>query len=1082
MLRLELLGGFSARLDGGVPLVLPARKAQALLAFLALPPGRWHSREKLTAFLWGDTPDAQARQAFRQTLSRLRRALPDEARAMLLEGPEGLALEAGAVAVDAVDFASAVTAGGQADLERATQLYRGDLLEGFGLDEAPFEEWRVVERERLHELALEALTRLLREHVKAERIETAVHVAMRILAMDPLQEAVHRVLMRLLARQGRRAMALQQYQACVASLQRELGAEPEEETRQLYREIVQAGRPRSEPSGATDGAGTRGAIVRTRAADTPMIGREPERERLQRAVLRVLDDGGRVVLVSGEAGIGKSRLIQELAASETVRTFRLSFGRCHETEQTLPFRPWVEALRGDGAALDAGLRDRLGPATCAQLAPLFPELVSGPDVSRTMQAMPAVLFEPLLELIAALASERPVVIVIEDLHWADTMSTRLLAFLGRRIHRWPVLVLGSTRPEELVDAPDLAHALKELRDDERLDEVVLGPLSEAEGRALARALRASARGGGDWGRLEREIWTASGGSPFVIVESIRGLQQEAGGAWSLGPGMGRRVQDFVAARLERLAELPRQCVAVAAAIGRDFSFALLARAARLGEREAADAVEQLVRRRILDAVGDRLDFCHDWIRRVAYEGLLPPRRAILHAAIGESLEELNRERLDDVADQLGSHYSKAGDFARAIPHLMRFGYLAAQRYALDDANRALAQAVAGVDRLPPAERDQRRLEAVLQQAFVLSILGRQREILELLEAQSGVIDRLSDPVLASEYWFRLGLTRFFLGQRAQSLPAAEKALALAERAGAPEAIGKALHVLSLQAGEMGRPDEGIAHATRAIALLDQPHSQAWYGLVHQDLAINHVVGGNLEAALATTKQTEAIGRRAQTPRLLAFAGYVEAWVHVLAGTPDRAIEIAREALAVSRDAMVSALISGVLGQAHLERGDASAAASTLTEVVEKLAASPLRHVRIRNMPFLGEAHLLAGDRARALEVAAGALELAELDGTPFNIGLAQRALGRIRLAGGELEAAERLFGDAVQTFRHCLATFEAARTRVDLAVLEADRGHEDIAREHFEAAISTFEAAKAPRRVSAAREMARKLGIRLANI
>ena len=123
--------------------MLPARKAQALLVYLAQSPGRWHSREKLTAFLWGDAPEAQARQAFRQTLSRLRRALPDRGQGLLRERPEGLALEPAAVSVDAVDFASAVAAGTLADLERAVELYRGDFLEGFVLDVARFEECRL---------------------------------------------------------------------------------------------------------------------------------------------------------------------------------------------------------------------------------------------------------------------------------------------------------------------------------------------------------------------------------------------------------------------------------------------------------------------------------------------------------------------------------------------------------------------------------------------------------------------------------------------------------------------------------------------------------------------------------------------------------------------------------------------------------------------------------------------------------------------------------------------------------------------------------------------------------------------------
>lgn len=594
-----------------------------------------------------------------------------------------------------------------------------------------------------------------------------------------------------------------------------------------------------------------------------------------------------------------------------------------------------------------------------------------------------------------------------------------------------------------------------------------------------RALRPSSRAGGDWARLERDIWIASEGNPFVIVESMRGLQQEPQAAWPPGPTLGRRVQDFVSARLDRLAELPRHCVAVAATIGRDFPFALLARAAGLGEREAADAVEQLVRRRIFDAVGDRLDFCHDWIRRVAYEGLLPARRRLLHLAIGEALEDLHRERPDDVADQLGHHYSKAGAVGRAIPHLMRFGQLAAQRYALDDARRALAQARAEVDRLPAAERDRRRLQVALQEAFLLSILGRQREILALLEAHAGEMQRVADAALASEYCFRLGLTHFFLGQRGPAQRAAEQALEHGERLGHPEAIGKALHVLSLQGSEMGRPDKGIAHATRAIGLLDRPHTQAWLGLVYNDLALNSVVAGDLQGALAATRRVAAIARDAQLPRLLPFAGYVDAWVHALRGMPELAIEIAQGALALARDATVAGLISGSLGQAYLEQGDASAAESVLTDVVEQLASSQVRYARVRCMALLAEAHLLAGARGRAREVAARALELGELDATPLNIGLAQRALGRIGDVEGRPEAAVGYLSEALGTFTGCRAAFEAARTRVDLAGVEAARANPGAARAHLVTAIATFEAAGAPRRAARARDVARSLRIGL---
>jgi DNA-binding SARP family transcriptional activator len=1053
--------------EGCAVVVLPVRKAEALLAYLALPPGRLHSREKLTAFLWGDAAEAQARQSFRQTLSRLRRALPDGGRGLVVDRRDDVGLDPAAVSVDAVEFEAAVTAG---DLERAVDLYRGDLLDGFTLAEAPFEEWRSVERERLRELAVDALARLLRGQIQAERVPAALRTGQRILAMDPLQESVHRAVMRLLLRDGRRAMALQQYQTCVATLQRELGIEPEEETRRLYREILRTSRAVEPPAGGA--AAAPGAAAR--AVDTPMIGRQAERERVLAAVTRMLDHGGHVVLVTGEAGIGKSRLIQECLASEAVRPLRLAFGRCHETERTLPFRPWIDALRAAGPVAEAPVRERLGAASCAQLGALFPELLPR-DAAGAAGLAPTVLFEPLLDLVGALAAEQPLVIVIEDLHWADTMSARLLAFLGRRIHRWPVLVVGSTRPEELIDAPALAQALKELRDDGCLEEVALGPLSETESRALARALSPSGGGGPELERLAGEIWQASHGSPFVIVESVRGLQQGAGEAWARSTRIGRRVQDFVAARLDRLAERPRHCVAVAAVIGRAFPFALLVRAAGLSEREAADAIEELVRRRILDAVGDRLDFCHDWIRTVAYERLLPARRAALHATIGEAMEDLHRDALDDVADQLGSHYSRAGNFRKAVAYLVRFGRLAALRYALDDASRAFAQGLSLVDRLREPDRDRARLEVILHQAFVLSTLGRQQAILELLQAHAGVLPRVDDPALACEYYFRLGLTRLFLCRHAEAHAAAERALAQGERVGDPAAMGKALHVLSLHAYATGRPAEGAAHATRAATLLDRRDTQDWLGLAQYDAGLNHLVAGDLAAALDAAARAEAVGHAARIPRLLAFSGFLVGWVNVLRGEAQRAEAIVRQALTISRDPIVTPSLRGVLGHALLEGGQPAAAVAVLEEVVEDLAHGH-RLVRDRNLVRLGEAHLAAGDAARAEAAIAEALRSCRADDVPYNIGLALRALAHVRGRQGDPGAAERLLGEALDAFARCQAAFEAAGVRLDLAAALAARGEVERARAHLADALPVLEAAGASRRATEARRLAASLG------
>src|SRR5215831_9754480 len=240
-LWLTLLGGFEVRTDSEFPFTIPRKKAQMLLAYLAMHPRQSHLRDKLATLLWDDTPTEQARQSLRQTLFTIRQALPSDP--ILLDG-DSVAVAPEAVTVDVGEFESLARSGDPEKLERAVALYQGDLLEGISPGSTLFEEWLRAERERLHELALEAFAKLLAHQMKLDATEPAIQTALRLLSLDPLQEVTHRALMRLYAHQGRRAAALRQYQLCVDVLQRELGVEPEEATKQVYREMLPQPSPR----------------------------------------------------------------------------------------------------------------------------------------------------------------------------------------------------------------------------------------------------------------------------------------------------------------------------------------------------------------------------------------------------------------------------------------------------------------------------------------------------------------------------------------------------------------------------------------------------------------------------------------------------------------------------------------------------------------------------------------------------------------------------------------------------------------------------------------------------------------------
>src|SRR5262245_48825969 len=331
-LNLRLLGDFQARLGSGPPLRLRTRKTQALLAYLASPPGQAHSREKLASLLWGDQSQPQARSRLRGSLFVLRRVLGSATPPCLALGSETVALNIDAVDVDAVTFARLVEGGNPEALARAVDLYRGDFLEGFAFRGALFEDWLMDERERLRELAVEVLAKLLAHQRSAGPAEAVLQTALRLLAVDPLQESVHRTLMRLYAELGRRGAALRQYQLCVSVLQRELRVEPEAATRQLYQEILRHGPSERIPEGDSPPYAALRRRPLTFATDNPLIGRDEEMRRLRALLAETATGHGWVVTLVGETGVGKTRLAAELAATVPKVTGRVLVGRGHESE------------------------------------------------------------------------------------------------------------------------------------------------------------------------------------------------------------------------------------------------------------------------------------------------------------------------------------------------------------------------------------------------------------------------------------------------------------------------------------------------------------------------------------------------------------------------------------------------------------------------------------------------------------------------------------------------------------------------------------------------------------------------------
>ena len=803
-LKVTLLGGFEARLTSGATVSLPTKKAQALLAYLGMRPGQSHPRDKLAALLWGEQSASLARGGLRHALVALRRTLPGAPSPTVRADHQTLALDPDGVDIDVVTFERLVAEGSPEALAHAVELYRGDLLLGFSVNEPLFEEWLVAERERLREMALDALARLLAHQEKAGNSEQAIQTAVRLLGLDPLQEAVHRTLMRLYARQGRRGTALKQYQVCVGALNRELGTEPEAETKKLYRELLRrppegsdavatGGEHGSEPAprvaAAAPARTVRAAPPDLPSAETPLIGRQAELGRLRPLLEETTRGGGRIAAVVGEAGIGKTRLVSALVAEALAQGCRVLIGHCHESDAILPFGPWVDACRAGAVSADRAILGALHPARRAELARLLPEagLAGLPPASDNALR----LFESVAQLIEQVATRQPLVLVLEDLHWADEMSLRLLAFVSRRIPAWPALLVVTAREEELAAASMARHTVEELARLSGAMLVRLAPLSRADIALLVQALTRVGRDIRVMAPAEERIWAMSAGNPFVAVEAMRALDRATlngrAAVDASALSLPVRVRDLVSRHLDRLDAQSQHLAAVAAVIGRRFDFALLHAASGLAEREVAEAVEAMVRHPVLQAVGNQLDFTHDRVRDVAYERLLPLRRRLIHRAVTEALEVLGAghgERLAEQVEQLAHHALRGELWDQAVLYLRQAGNRAAARSALQDARARFEQALGVLEAQPetPSSLEQ-AFENRLELRPVLIQLGDAHGALARLRETEAIAEKLNDDLRRGRASAVAASVYAQLGELDEGLATGTRALEIARRLG-----------------------------------------------------------------------------------------------------------------------------------------------------------------------------------------------------------------------------------------------------------------------------------------------------------
>lgn len=652
--RLFFLG--IPRIEGdGRPIDLSSAKSIALLGYLAVTDGPI-LRERLLDLLWpSSSPDA-ARKNLRNTLWSIRKALGETA---IVGDDQSLQLNP-SLWTDVRELrraAADLAAIGQTPA--ASDIYRGPFLDGLALDDAPdYEIWLTSQREQLAQTEL----RVLADRAQAEAAqgdwEAVIRTASRALSYDNLQEPMYRALMQAYAQLGARDQALKVYASLKVVIERELGVEPLAESTALRDAILKG--EYDQPRPATADRYKRKTSQSEAYRQSPFVGREQDRAALG-AVLRNVEKGrAQVVVLSGELGIGKSRLWQEWARALPEGTSILET-RCLESTQRLPLAPVVELLRESPLEpVLSGPHPRLARVWLTEVARLAPELctrdTAGPTATTALppEEERRRLFEALTRAVEELAT--PIVLFVDDVQWADSATIDWLDYAVHRLSDTPLLLVLALRPE---DTPEpLARLLARWTREGIATRHGLVRLSQQESEQLAGALGVDPSAAG-------RIFSKSAGNPYFMLELIRALPND-----DLPPGLA----ELLHARLERLPETTRQVLQAAAVLDAGYDFATLRQTSGRGEEETVDAVDVLVHVGILQERDKDYAFTHPLVGEVVRQGLSGARRAFLHRRAARAMERTFGARPGPGAGSIAAHYAQGGEPQQAA----RFAEMAAE--------------------------------------------------------------------------------------------------------------------------------------------------------------------------------------------------------------------------------------------------------------------------------------------------------------------------------------------------------------------------------------------------------------------
>ena len=864
MLRVWLLGEQTIDDDQAGSVRARSSRAVVLVAFLVVHAGSPQARQRIAGLFWPESADAQALTNLRRELHHLRQLLGEEP-SLAVTSRDLCWRDTKTCRVDLRVFdverkaALAAAAAGDDDgilLHSATAIteYRGELLPG------AYDDWLLDARSQLERQCADLCDLAGAGRSRTGDLAGAVEAARRRVQLQPLEEAGYRTLMQLQADLGDRAGAVSVYHHCASVLERELGISPDPLTRQAFQRLMAPARPAAQALAAADPG-----VPRPGLASAQLFGRSAELGVLQDAWRAALAGGRGLVLVRGGAGVGKTRLVTEVAEMARSHGAVVAIARCFGTAGRLALAPVADWLRNDTVQSAVATLD---PAWRAEVGRLIPAGADGDRQTSSRATADAWQRHRFLEGLARalMAVHRPLLLVLDNAQWCDQETLAFITFCLGLADDARLLVAATLREDGPDEDPGLAGWIVRMRATGLLTEVPLSPLKAADATHLAEAVS-----GHRFPEAHAELLqAATGGFPLYVIEAARGAADPAG---TLPVG---DLTAVLRKRLDQGSDSAREVAGLAAAVGTNFTLDLITEASDLDADAVVEAVDELWRRRIIREFRDGYDFSHDLLRETAYQGISPPRRWLLHRRIAQGLELLHAEDTDRVAAQLAEQYARAGRPERAVACYQRAADIAAGMFAHAEEIRLHEKALAIIAAMPPG-RDRDCRELTVLEAMAAPLNARygysSPDVQQALERSIALAESLGrrDPKVAG--LAALAAALFVQGRTADSHRTATRALDLADPQS--ELAGQAHFAAGCSAFSRGMPADGLRHLELAAKLANgavllsvgtrpDVHGKAFSAHAHWLL-------GHQDEALAACREAITLARAIDHPYSQAVA-------------------------------------------------------------------------------------------------------------------------------------------------------------------------------------------------------------------